>query len=876
MAHSTAPSRPKPAAIAAAVAPPGPIAARSAFFAYNATVFVSSGAIMMLEVVAGRFISKHLGSSVYTWTSVIGIVLAGIALGNYLGGLIADRHSSRRTLSRLFILGSAMAGLVTILDQVAANWPLLWGLSWPMRVASHVAVVFFVPTLFLGMISPCVAKLALDLGRQKGRTIGDIYAWGTVGSIIGTFAAGFFLIAALGTNGVVWAVAGILALMGILYNRPSPLPYLWAVAAIGLTWLAVGDAAAARRWGERLMLRPEHSARVIYRDESKYSYIEVVQFSEVPDFRGMNLDTLLHSQVNISNPADFHYEYERVYAAVTEYLRPTTDSVDSLTIGGGGYVYPRYMHNRYPRGRTEVVEIDPAVTKAAATAFGLPPYTEIICHHSDGRVYVDNMRRANKSAQQSKAYDFIYCDAVNDYSVPHQLTTLEFMTSVRSVLKADGAFLMNMIDVYDSGLLLGSLIRTMQAVFPNVCVMIEGTRLSDSDGKPLTAYRASRSTFVIVGTNVAIPNDDLGRYYSPDSSIYRLTSAEIADLVSRPNTNVLTDEFAPVENLLAPVVRDSAKLKLRDMWLDYARRKLTNDQPDDAIEAANTALSLLASDEHKIPLLEVLAGALERKQHWFDAKAKYEQILSITPNLDRALVGVIRCLEALNRNQETLPYYRVLVKVRPNDALARFNEGMGYLDAKQYASAANSFRTALELEPSMCSAWNNLGASLLAQGRQKQAVEALRRALKCDPAHLEARRNLNNILGVDSEKLETEASTSLARLRDRPNDSKLLSHLANTYFQLRMAEEALLAYERLLITNPDDVQCNFRRASLLVELNRLPEAASAFERVLTLDSKHPEAQAALRSVRDHLQSNLKRDNEAGFSSTQEGPEFDKK
>ncbi len=55
-------------------------------------VFVSSGCIMILELVAGRIVAPYVGVSLYTWTGIIGVVLAGISLGNYLGGWLADRR----------------------------------------------------------------------------------------------------------------------------------------------------------------------------------------------------------------------------------------------------------------------------------------------------------------------------------------------------------------------------------------------------------------------------------------------------------------------------------------------------------------------------------------------------------------------------------------------------------------------------------------------------------------------------------------------------------------------------------------------------------------------------------------------------------------
>ena len=136
---------------------------------------------MVIELVAGRIIAGTLGSSLYTWTSVIGIVLAGLALGNYAGRRLADRYDTRKILAVVFIASSVSALTISVSDDIAATIRPLWSLSWPLRVASHVALVFFVPSCLLGTISPVAAKMALDLGQATGRTIGSVYAWGVVG-----------------------------------------------------------------------------------------------------------------------------------------------------------------------------------------------------------------------------------------------------------------------------------------------------------------------------------------------------------------------------------------------------------------------------------------------------------------------------------------------------------------------------------------------------------------------------------------------------------------------------------------------------------------------------------------------------------------------
>ncbi|HVV98853.1 MAG TPA: fused MFS/spermidine synthase, partial [Planctomycetaceae bacterium] len=199
----------------------------------NALVFLSSVCVMVLELTASRLIAKSHGSSLYTWTSVIGVVLAGISLGNFLGGWLADRFTPRRVLAYVFWASSvgclsvySMHGLIAATER--PDW-----FSWPAWVLFAVAAVFLVPALALGTISPLVASIALAQSQRTGTTVGNVYAWGALGSILGTFLTGFFLIDHFGTQHIIWMTSATLAILGAVVATGQ-----WAFrAAVLCGWL---------------------------------------------------------------------------------------------------------------------------------------------------------------------------------------------------------------------------------------------------------------------------------------------------------------------------------------------------------------------------------------------------------------------------------------------------------------------------------------------------------------------------------------------------------------------------------------------------------------------------------------------------------------
>lgn len=522
----------------------------------NTLVFASSTCIMVLELVAARLIAANLGASLYTWTSVIGVILAGISIGNWLGGRIADRQAPWRALPLLFLAASVLSFTVLWLNEYAATWARPDAVSWPGWVLLNVAVIFLAPAVVLGTIGPVVAKMALDLGLRTGSTVGNIYAWAAVGSIFGTFLTGFVLIDTFGSRAIVMAVAALLALIGLAIAATQ---FRAGGAFIG-TWLAILGilnmvAFAPWPWavelGVFLLLRPDHSDLRWY-DESNYFAIQVYDAVERENARVLALDNLVHSYVSGDDVTELIYDYETVYAAIVRRTAPNDVALRSLFIGGGGFVFPRYMEAVYPVGGIDVAEIDPAVKLAAQRALYLPTddQTAIATHTLDARNFVDDLLREGAAG----SYDFIFGDAFNDLSVPYHLTTREFTGELRELLKPAGVYMINIIDIYREGLgrFLGAFVATARRNFPYVYVFS-----SSSDGPT-----DERDTFVVACSATPLDLHGLGERPGDPADFEGALFAwaegdeiggQMATVLERGNSLVLTDDFAPVDNLLAPI-----------------------------------------------------------------------------------------------------------------------------------------------------------------------------------------------------------------------------------------------------------------------------------------------------------------------------------
>ena len=281
------------------------------------TVFISSFCIMVIELVAGRILARFLGSSLYTWTSVIGVVLAGITIGNYTGGRLADRFAPKKTLAVLFAVSAVACVATIIVNNLIGQWTWLWQFSWPVRTFLHVSCVFLIPSTLLGTISPVVAKMALEQGLPTGRTVGDIYAWGAAGSIAGTFVAGYYLIAVMGTIAILWLVGSVMMLMALLYAARS-----WFARGCSFFFLlalvtGISPWEPMIKAGQTLELRQPKDPNVIYEDETQYCHVVVQTDGKKPEKRVFVQDQLIHSAITVGNLSSLEYSYEQIMSAVT-------------------------------------------------------------------------------------------------------------------------------------------------------------------------------------------------------------------------------------------------------------------------------------------------------------------------------------------------------------------------------------------------------------------------------------------------------------------------------------------------------------------------------------------------------------------------------
>jgi len=477
--------------------------------------FVASGSVLVLEILAGRVLAPYVGVSLHTFTGIIGVVLAGIATGAWLGGVLADRVDPRRLLPGALVLGGAAA--IAAIPLVR-----LFGAS-DVRPGGATIVVlagigFFVPSALLSAVTPLVVKLELASTSETGRVVGTVSALATAGSLVGVFATGYVLVAAFPTTPVVIAVGSVLVGIGVAlwWYLGRRLPA--ATVAAGVLVAVFASAGAVASDG-RCELETAYFCARVRVDPAR------------PTGRILQLDTLEHSYVDIADPTYLGHSYATTMADAISALAPAGQALDVVHVGGGGFTMPRYLAAVRPGTRSTVLELDEALLDLVEDELGLVLSDDLRALTGDART--------NIRALDDDSADLVIGDAFSGRSVPWHLTTREFVEDLDRVMRPDGHYVMNLIDRQSLGFARAEIV-TLQAVFEHVALVVPPGVLAGEHG----------GNIILVAGHTPIPVDAINAAAAQRASgrVAVTDPAGLAEFVGA--ADVLTDEHAPVDQLL--------------------------------------------------------------------------------------------------------------------------------------------------------------------------------------------------------------------------------------------------------------------------------------------------------------------------------------
>ncbi|MDR2050832.1 MAG: fused MFS/spermidine synthase [Deltaproteobacteria bacterium] len=436
----------------------------------EAATFLCGAVVMALEMTGSRLLAPYLGSSVLVWTALIGVILAFLSGGYWLGGKLADRDPSRKKLS-LIILAAAFCVLGTAVFHPGLLGAVSGLQAPPEYSAILAAALLFGPaSLLLGMVSPYMVRVALQSRRvpveESGAVIGRFSAAGAIGSILGTFAGGYYLISWVGSRQSLYLLSSSLMIISLITLLSDRLTLRRGKILALLPLLGLGLCLYFVHSQRTLELAQEKQGN--FSLDTRYNHLQIQEGLTAGGIRLRVLSTppqLTQAAMDVNNPASLFLEYTKHYALAWQ-LRPQAKKL--LMIGGAAYSVPKYLLRTRKEIQLDVVEIDPEMTALARSRFELREDPRLRVFHEDARTFLNRY-----AASRAADYDIIMGDAFSSaYNIPFQLSTVECAQRIHASLAADGIYIGNILSAVtgEKSYLLRSFRASFEEVFPSVHV----------------------------------------------------------------------------------------------------------------------------------------------------------------------------------------------------------------------------------------------------------------------------------------------------------------------------------------------------------------------------------------------------------------------
>lgn len=384
----------------------------------EAIAFMTGFSLMAFEMVAARILAPSVGSSTYVWTSVIGVIIAALSMGYWIGGMLADIRARRTDIIWLCLFAALMVTGTLLIHRDLLVWiTSVWEDARIQAVAA--SILLFAPLSFLlGMVSPYLVKLNVTSLATSGRSVASLSALNSIGGITGTFVTGFVLFGYIGSR----ETLAIVVLLLLVSSWLIATSYRWMIRGVLSALLIL------------MVFVPVLSDKNVVGVDTPSAHYDIVQTT----YEGKLINALItgpgHSQSAVylgeSDKLVFWYNQEAARLALTQQPK------DILILGGGAFTLPQYLARNLPASTVDVVEIDPQLKGISEKYFEYDHPKNVNLIFDDARVYV---------GETKKKYDFVVVDVYGANSIPFTFMTKEFGQRIAQITKPEGVVVANVI-----------------------------------------------------------------------------------------------------------------------------------------------------------------------------------------------------------------------------------------------------------------------------------------------------------------------------------------------------------------------------------------------------------------------------------------------
>jgi spermidine synthase len=469
---------------------------------FELTAFVTGFSLMSFELTASRILAPRIGTSFYVWTTVIGVMIAALAMGYAVGGYMADKRVAEMDIALILIMAA-----LTICICLSAYEPTISLLTTTFKDIKLqgicAAIVLFAPASFLmGSLSPYLARLRLEGLKDAGQRIAGLSALNALGSIAGTFLTGFVLFNMIGSEANLALVTAILLVASWLFKPKAQLRFrILLISCIALILaLRIGSPPTSKA-----MQIDTPTAHYTVRDTQRQGRpIRVLEMG--PDG--------YQSGIYLDGSKDLVFQYTQQMARLA-LAAPHHDNI--LILGGGAFTLPQYLSDHLPDAQIDVAELDPKLPSISTKYFNYQNPQNVRVFAQDARIFLEYAQSAD-----SRKYDLVLVDVYSDSSVPFSLVTTEYAQALHSVLTGDGVVVANIIGATNDR-----------------CVALT----SSMDRSYKQSFTQS-SYFPLKDAQLQTRQNIIALYSNKDVS---WAQGQTVDFEKSGTARTLTDDFAPVE-----------------------------------------------------------------------------------------------------------------------------------------------------------------------------------------------------------------------------------------------------------------------------------------------------------------------------------------
>lgn len=493
--------------------------------------FVVGAVIMALEMTGSRFLTPFFGSSVYTWASIISMVLLSLAIGYFWGGRLAEKMPDMKTISLLILFSAFSILLIPTYYEALFKW--LYGFFYYPKTGGFFGALLtlFVPLLLLGMYSPFSVKLLSKTSERTGKIAGSLYAVSTIGSILGTIGVTFFLIPVIGSKAIVYSLSFIsfLSAVSLTFLNKKGTPKIKAVQlTLFSVYLFLFVFIALNKPIKTLIGLEETKSKYLLEEvESDYNTITIKQKGEYITMSFQrNQAGHIESKINLLNEFELPLSYSQLMQAGLLYQ---TNPKSLLMVGLGGGSISTYLKSYFPELKITGVELDADVINLSKKYFNLKEDSALNIINEDGRLFLSHT---------DKSYDLIMLDAYKGGYIPFHLCTDEFYKLVNKHLNKTGLVVLNL---HRGSKLFNELLFTLNNTFKYI---------------DLYASKTKGNVVAVAYNQKQLKNESLAHRADSLQHAYNFYHSIIDVYKHKVDTNIkegelLTDDFSPVNFLHA-------------------------------------------------------------------------------------------------------------------------------------------------------------------------------------------------------------------------------------------------------------------------------------------------------------------------------------